>query len=110
MMKMTSRFMASPCALTACRQRSATPTGESIAARRPVALWAGGWVARGEMPQRCLAPARPAAHPPRSFSAHDGESGAQWRAVTAFTPPATDDALELFADHAIDGATAGAAE
>src|SRR6516162_5183030 len=84
-MKMTSRFMACPCALTACRQRSATPRGESIAARRSVALMAAGMVSRGAMSQRCLVADRPAAHPPQSFSAHDGESGGQWRAVTAFT-------------------------
>src|SRR5262249_9285089 len=54
MMKMTSRFMACPCALTACRQRSATPTGESIAARRSVALTAAGMVSQGAMSQRCL--------------------------------------------------------
>jgi hypothetical protein len=68
-------------------------------------------VSQGAMSQRCLvADADPRLTRQNFILRDDGESGGQWRAVTAFTPSATDYALELFADHAIDGATSGAAE
>src|SRR5262245_34827954 len=101
MMKTTSRLMACPCALTACPQRSATPTGESIAARRSVALTTAGMMSQAAMSQAAMSQRRRVADAgPRLIRQN----------FLFRSPPSAGRVLKLFADHAIDGATPGAAE
>src|SRR5262245_6682647 len=111
MMKTTSRLMACPCALTACPQRSATRRGESIAARRSVALTTAGMMSQAAMSQRCrMADAGPRLIRPNFIFRSPPRKRAASRAGTALTPSSTGRVLKRFADHAIDGATPGTAE
>src|SRR5215471_6298994 len=106
MMKMTSRLMACPLCLDCVPAKLGDAHGGNQSRRDdPSRLRLLAWCRRAQCRSAALSRT-----PTRGSPAHDGESGGQWRAVTAFTPSATDYALELFADHAIDGATSGAAE